>query len=99
MFSYPNVDIVCDFFYHLKSGMKLFTVVKYTSWFNIFNELMAFEFFFVRYNNVTPNGIHFLIYVLRKPTMFSLEPIFYLLCVGSSGNNEKNDQIFLHGGG
>ncbi len=30
--------------------------------------------------------------------MFSLEPIFYILCVGSSGNNEENDQIFLHGG-
>jgi hypothetical protein len=30
--------------------------------------------------------------------MFSLEPIFYLLCVGSSGNNEENDQIFLYGG-
>jgi hypothetical protein len=31
--------------------------------------------------------------------MFSLEPIFYLLCVDSSGDNEENDQIFLHGGG
>ncbi len=75
------------------------TIVKYISWFNIFNELMVFEFVFVRYNNVTPNGIHYFIYVLRKLMMFSLELIFYLLCVGSSSNNEKNDQFFLHGGG
>jgi hypothetical protein len=78
--------------------MKLSTNVKYISWFNIFNELMVFEFVFVRYNNVTPNDIHFLNYVLRKLMMFSLEPIFYLLCVGSSGNNEENDKIFLRGG-
>jgi hypothetical protein len=30
--------------------------------------------------------------------MISLELIFYLLCVGSNGNNEENDQIILHGG-